>query len=194
MTRNVRADFSGSLKYPIGTNPPAAIMPISSDPGSTSRPSSVMTLVVGLLANLAVSVATPRIVTWLPIEPSVDPMASISISCGIRSRSCSFTSVVHITPDEMIILSDDRSYGSPRSAASSNALTSGLAIASPTSTINTARLSWAVRSTSCPSRLRLVSVTTAPPARWATNASEPRAPCRASTARSVSRSAGCRRR
>ena len=62
-------------------------------------------------------------------------MASTSTACSIRSSRASFTSAVHITPDEMIIVSDDVSYGVPASAASSSARMIGLANASPTITI-----------------------------------------------------------
>ena len=68
----------------------------------TSRPSSANTFVVGFWVNLAVSVDAPRVLIWLPIDPSVDPMASNSTTCGMRSSNCSLTSVVHMTPDDKI--------------------------------------------------------------------------------------------
>ena len=107
-------------------------MPISPDPGTTSVSSSLNTLVAGLEVNLAVSVLTPRIVIWLPIDPSLEPIASNKIACGIRSSSSSFTSVVHITPEETIIFNVDVSYGSPRSIAARRARMIGLENESPT--------------------------------------------------------------
>ena len=67
------------------------------------RPSSLKSFVSGCAVNFAVCTGRPRIVTWLPMPPSVDPMASISMRCSARSRSASFTSAVHMTPDEMIM-------------------------------------------------------------------------------------------
>ena len=79
-------------------------MPTSPEPGCTSRSWSVNTFVVGDWLNRAVSAGMPRIEICIPIAPSVEPIASSSIVCGMRSRSWSFTSAVHITPDEMMIL------------------------------------------------------------------------------------------
>ena len=55
--------------------------------------------------------AGPSSMMLLPIDPSDEPIASSSTTCSMRSSSASFTSAVHITPDEMIIFSDDVSYG-----------------------------------------------------------------------------------
>ena len=65
------------------------------------------TRVSGPLVNFAVCTGTPRIVTFIPIEPSVEPMASTSTACGMRSSIASFTSAVHMTPEEMTIFTDD---------------------------------------------------------------------------------------
>ncbi len=65
------------------------------------------TLVVGIWLNLAVAEDRPFIVMLMPIEPSVDPTASTSTSCSIRSSRADFTSAVHITPEEMTVFSDD---------------------------------------------------------------------------------------
>ena len=127
------------------------------------------TFVVGIWLNLAVAGGTPRIVMLTPIEPSVEPMASISTACSMRSSRASFTSAVHITPDEMIVVSDEVSYGVPRSAASSNARMMGLAKASPTITIPVARWRCIVSSNSCGSSDRFSRVMTVPPARWGMN-------------------------
>ena len=118
------------------------------------------------MVNLAVSVATPRIVTWLPIEPSLEPIASSNTTCGIRSRSASLTSVVHITPDDTIICRLEVSYGAPRSVAASIARTIGFENASPTIVLCVQRCRWIASSISSASRLRFVSVTTWPPSRW----------------------------
>src|SRR5438270_11596180 len=75
MTLNVRADLSGSLKYPRDALT-AATMPISSEPGWTTRPSSVTTFTDGVLVNLAVTPMPARVLTVAPIEPSVEPRAS----------------------------------------------------------------------------------------------------------------------
>jgi hypothetical protein len=57
--------------------------------------------------NVAVSDVMPFIEICVPIVPSVEPIASTRIACSIRSSSCSFTSVVHITPDDEITAIDD---------------------------------------------------------------------------------------
>ena len=101
-------------------------------PGVISVSSSRNTFVVGLAVNFAVSLRTPRIVTWLPIEPSVEPIASYSTTCGMRSSSASLTSVVHITPTTPSSAATTVSYGSPRAVASSSAVMIGLANESPT--------------------------------------------------------------
>ena len=128
--------------------------------------------------NLAVWECSSRVVTWLPIEPSVDPIASNSTTCGIRSSRASFTSVVHMTPDDTIIFSDDASYASPRSAASSTAAMIGFANESPTMVLCVQRWCWIVPISSCASRLRLVSVITWPPIMWCIRAPNHRpVPC-----------------
>ena len=59
------------------------------------------TLVVGLIAKRAVWLRLPRVVIWVPMLPSLLPMASMSThSC--QSSSSRFTSLVHITPEEMM--------------------------------------------------------------------------------------------
>ena len=75
----------------------------------TSVSSSLKTFVSGDCVNLAVSVAMPFIVIWVPIDPSDEPIASISTTCSIRSNIACLTSVVHITPDDRNIAADDRS-------------------------------------------------------------------------------------
>ena len=90
------------------------------------------TLVVGLWVNLAVEGGTPFIEMLLPIEPSDEPIASTRMTCSMRSSSCSLTSAVHITPDEMIIASLERSYGLPAAVAASSARINGLEKESPT--------------------------------------------------------------
>ena len=113
--------------------PPAATIPVSPEPGSTRRPSSVKTFVVGAMANLAVSPRFPRVVIWLPIEPSLEPIASKRMKSP-HSRSCAFTSVVHMTPEDTRSLTGEVSYGVPASLASSSAFTMGRLNASPTMT------------------------------------------------------------
>ena len=75
MIMNVRADFSGSLKYPSDALT-AATIPISSDPGSTTRPSSVTTFTFGVVVNFAVVPTPARVLMVAPIEPSVEPSPS----------------------------------------------------------------------------------------------------------------------
>ena len=146
--------------------PPAATMPISSEPGSTTRSSSVNTFVVGACAKVAVPGDKPFIEIWVPIVPSVEPMASTRIACSIRSSNCWLTSVVHITPEEEMTAIDDVSYFEPSLLPSSKARINGLAKLSPTMVTAETRWRSTVSSTSCASRLRLVSVITCPPARW----------------------------
>jgi hypothetical protein len=68
----------------------------------------VNTFVVGIWLNLAVDGGRPFMVMLSPIEPSVEPMASTSTSCSMRSsKSASLTSAVHMTPEEMMVLSED---------------------------------------------------------------------------------------
>ncbi len=138
-------------------------MPTWSLPGVTSLPSSMNTLVVGLCVNLAVEGGTPFIEMLLPIEPSDEPMASTRMTCSMRSSSCSFTSAVHITPEETIIFNCDRSYGVPAAAAASMARMIGLAKASPTMVMLVTDSFCTVRSTSSGSSERLWRVTTAAP-------------------------------
>src|SRR4051812_14473307 len=75
ITLKVRADFSGSLKYPRDALT-AATIPISSDPGSTTRPSSVTTFTDGVDVNFPVVPLPDRLLMVAPIDPSVDPRAS----------------------------------------------------------------------------------------------------------------------
>src|SRR3954471_18278747 len=75
MILKVRADLSGSLKYPRDADT-AATMPISSEPGCTTRPSSVTTLTDGVLVNLAVTPTPARVLTVEPIAPSGEPRAA----------------------------------------------------------------------------------------------------------------------
>ena len=114
-------------------------MPISPEPGCTGRSSSVNTFVVGIWLNFAVDGGRPFMVMLIPIEPSVEPMASTSTSCSIRSSSASLTSAVHMTPEEMIVRNEDVSYGRPAAAASSSARRMGFEKASPTMAMAFAR-------------------------------------------------------
>ena len=74
----------------------------------------------------------PLAIICVPIDPSVEPIASINTTCSIRSMRSFLTSVVHMTPDELIILIEDMSYFEPSGLPSSRARTSGLAKLSPT--------------------------------------------------------------
>ena len=68
--------------------------------GSTSRPSSVNTFVVGLSTNTAVSAAAPCVVTCVAIAPSLEFMMSSSATLASRSSRPCLTSADHIAPDE----------------------------------------------------------------------------------------------
>src|ERR1700716_4327707 len=109
-------------------------MPASPEPGCTDRPSSVNTFVSGAMSNCAVGGGGPFIVTATPTEPSVDPIASMSMRCFTRCSNSLLTSAVHMTPDDTTSLSEDASYGALLAAASSNAWIIGLQNASPTIT------------------------------------------------------------
>ena len=67
--------------------PPAATMPTSSEPGCTSRPSSVNTLVVGLGRNSAVVAALSWVATWVAIAPSLEFMMSNSDDVRAAGRA-----------------------------------------------------------------------------------------------------------
>src|SRR5262245_10296462 len=123
-------------------NPATTTMPISSEPGSTRRPSSVNTAQVGPSSNLAVCCGASFTLTELPSPTASDePNESNSTACGMcRSKPC-LLSWLHITPDEVMASTDDRSY---RPGLASRCCSIGPANASPTMTIE---LAW-FRSTS----------------------------------------------
>ncbi len=75
-------------------------MPTSSEPGTTSRPSSANTFVVGLSTNTAVGAPVPCVVTWVAIAPSLEFMMSFSATLGRRSSSACLTSADHMAPEE----------------------------------------------------------------------------------------------
>jgi hypothetical protein len=95
--------------------------------------------------------------------PSDDPRRSASATSA-RARIESFTGCDQITPDDTIIRSDDRSYGSPRCSAASSSATIGLANASPTIVRFVTRCVAIASSSSAASRLLDATVTTVPPA------------------------------
>ena len=91
-------------------NPPTATMPISPEPGSTRRPSSVNTALFSVIANCAVCSATPAADTEAPSPTASDePNESNSIACGRCSRRPCLLSWLHITPDDEMTLMLDRS-------------------------------------------------------------------------------------
>src|SRR6476646_835214 len=71
-------------------NPPTATIPISPEPGSTRRPSSVNTALFSVITKRAVSSAWPAADTEMPSPTaSDDPNESSSIAWGMwRSRPC----------------------------------------------------------------------------------------------------------
>ena len=83
--------------------PPTATMPISPEPGSTRRPSSVNTALFSVIMNRAVCSAWPAADTEMPSPTASDePNESTSSAWGMwRSRPC-LLSWLHITPDEPI--------------------------------------------------------------------------------------------
>ena len=82
--------------------------------------------------NAAVSLAAPFVDTDAPIPTaSLEPNESKSMTFGMCSSSRSLTSWLHITPDELMSASDDRSY---LPGLASSACTIGRANASPTMT------------------------------------------------------------
>ena len=150
-------------------------MPISSEPGVTSRPSSVKTLVVGFWVNLAVSVDPPRVrhlvahrafgrADGVEQHDLRDPFEQLLFDLG---RPHHAGRQDHADAGRV-------SYGSPVSAASSIAATIGLANASPTIVNDVARRR--LRPCAAPRAgrgVRLVSVTTSPPVRCGIEGAEP---------------------
>ena len=89
--------------------PPTASMPISSEPGSTSRPSSVNTLVCSPIVNFAVVGAEPgAVIESAKPTPSLEPSESKQMMLP-RAMSACFVSVDHITPELMMSCSDEMS-------------------------------------------------------------------------------------
>src|SRR5207248_11265509 len=90
---------------------PRATKPLSSAPGSTGRPSSVKTFTRSPSTNLAVSAGAPAIDVDAPIPTASDePKESNKMACGICASRPALVSWLHITPDELINISDDRSH------------------------------------------------------------------------------------
>ena len=88
-------------------------MPISPEPGTTSRPSSVNTFVLAPIVNLAVVGAEPgALIEPANPTPSLEPSESKQIMLP-RAISACFVSVDHITPELMMSCSDEMSYGAP---------------------------------------------------------------------------------
>ena len=109
----------------------------------------------------AVSLAAPFVESDAPIPTaSLDPNESNSITFGMCSSSRSFTSWLHITPDELISASEERSH---LPGFASSACTIGRANASPTMISELTCRSWQVRHSSPASNLRSGRVTTEPP-------------------------------
>ena len=83
-------------------------MPIVFDPGSTSSPSSETTITPGLIENFAVLAGFSLLETAEPIPPSDEPIASIKVMSACSNKP-SFTSALHITPLDMMLLKEDKS-------------------------------------------------------------------------------------
>src|SRR3546814_10047833 len=86
------------------------------------------------MVNLAVSVSPAAVVTERPKpSPSEAPKLSIKATCGMCPISPCLTSLLHITPDETMVIRLDMSN---RPGFSSSTLSIGLAKASPTIAID----------------------------------------------------------
>src|SRR5438067_11791179 len=105
-------------------------MPISPEPGSTNRPSSVITLVFGPGRNDAVDVTPSRLdVADASPGASDEPSESSNDSVGLYSRRRRLVASLHITPDEKMAR---RLSSVHRPGWASRAARIGLAKASPT--------------------------------------------------------------
>ena len=82
-------------------DPVTATIPISPDPGTTSRSSGPTTLVEGIAANDAVGPMAPFTESFCAIPPSVDPRASTTSAPGVKSSRPSMTSAENMAPEEM---------------------------------------------------------------------------------------------
>ena len=114
-----------------------ATRPTSPEPGTTSAPCSVMTLVVAASWNDADAAAASAVVALVAIPIASDePSVSTRISRSLwRSRPC-LVSFDHITPDEMTTRRAERSQ---RSGSASRARRIGRPKASPTIVIDLTR-------------------------------------------------------
>ena len=133
-------------------------------------PSSAITREFSPSTNLAVPDEPPAVDTdWPRPMASDDEKASMSIIVGLWRSRPSLDSWLHITPDEVIMNTDERSQ---RSGSASRARRMGLAKASPTM-VMACTPSRSVTSSSSPmSRWRASRVTLLPAphrASWAVN-------------------------
>ena len=89
--------------------PPTASMPTSSEPGSTSRPSSVNTFVSAPIVNFAVVGAEPGAsIDPANPTPSLEPSESKQMMLPRGMNAC-LVSGDHMTPELMISWSDEMS-------------------------------------------------------------------------------------
>src|SRR5580658_6623131 len=102
------------------------------EPGSTGLSSSSNTLQWSPSTNLAVSTPTPLLMSDRPMPiPSDDEKRSDSTAWGMCSNNPCLTSCDHITPDDIITVTEDTSQ---RPGQALSAFRIGLPKASPTIT------------------------------------------------------------
>ncbi len=163
----------------MGVRELSATLPISSEPGSRMRPSSVMTTESGLSSNEAVVAAPPE--AELPDDTdfampmaSDEPKASTMTMRSLKLDSAVLDSWENITPDEMITRRQEMSQrsGSPRRAARI-----GLAKASPTMKMLFTPFDSITSSISSTENLMPWSVTIAPPSESVLSALNRPVPC-----------------
>ena len=134
---------------------------MSPEPGSTSRPSSVITRALGPSANEAVLVAeSPADTDWPSPIASDELKLSTSNMLGWWASRPFLADSDHMTPDEVISTTEVMSQ---RSGSASSADTIGLAKASPTMVSAPTFSASVTSSSSLTSKWRLGSDTTDPP-------------------------------
>jgi hypothetical protein len=140
--------------------PFSATRPSSPEPGSTSRPSSVSTLVLGPSLNSAVAEVLSAVVVLdaMPMA-SEEPRESMRMSRPLWRRSPALVSALQITPELTITR---RLLTSQRSGSASRARSIGLAKASPTIERLLTRSRCTVSSSSTGSKWRPSRVTMDP--------------------------------